>query len=284
MAFVSSKRMILDAQKDSYAIGAFNAENMEIAKGIIKAAEELRAPVIIGTTSLMIKYGSVETYAAMIRAEAEQASVPVCLHLDHGESYELAVKCVAKGYNSVMVDGSSLPYKDNIAISKKVAHMANVLDVPTEAELGRIGGYEDNVSGACGQYTSPEVAKDFVERTGIFSLAVAIGTVHGFYKDAPVLDIERLKELRKMVDVPLVLHGASGLSDDQIFACVKAGICKINFATELRCAYSNAIRKYFEEHPEAYDPKEYGPIAIDAVKKVVEHKLIICGAAGKAAE
>lgn len=284
MAFVSSKKMILDAQKGSYAIGAFNAENMEMVKGIIKAAEELRAPVMIGTTSLMIRYGSVETYAAMIRAEAEQAKVPVCLHLDHGESYELAVKCVAKGYSSVMIDGSSLPYENNVAISKKVADMASVLDIPTEAELGRVGRKEDDVLGVSGQYTSPEIAKDFVERTGIFSLAVAIGTVHGFYNDPPVLDIGRLKAIRKVVDAPLVLHGASGLLDDRILDCVKAGICKINFATELRCAYSNAIRKHFEEHSEAYDPKEYGVIAIDAVKEVVKRKIIVCGTVGKAIE
>jgi tagatose 1,6-diphosphate aldolase GatY/KbaY len=280
MSFVSSKKMLLDAQKGSYAVGAFNAENMEMAKGIIKAAEELGAPVIIGTTTLMIQYGSVETYAAMIRAEAEKAGVPVCL--DHGESYELAVKCAAEGYNSVMIDGSSLPYERNIAVSKKVAEMAQVLDIPAEAELGRIGGKEDKVKGDFSQYTAPETAKDFVDRTGIFSLAVAIGTAHGFYKEVPVLDIERLKEIRKAVAVPLVLHGASGLSDEQISMCAKSGICKINFATELRLAYSNTIRDYFKAYPEAYDPKEYGVKAIEAVKEVVKHKITVCGTVGKA--
>ncbi|MCD8148383.1 MAG: class II fructose-bisphosphate aldolase [Clostridiales bacterium] len=282
MAYVTAKKMLLDAQKGSYAVGAFNAENMEMLKGIIQAAEELRAPVMIGTTSLMIQYGSVETYAAMVRAEAEKASVPVCLHLDHGNSYELAVKCVANGYGSVMIDGSALPYEENIAVSRKVAGMADVMNVPTEAELGRIGGNEDQVQGVSDQYTSPEMAKDFVARTGIFSLAVAIGTAHGFYKETPVLDLERLKEIRRTVDIPLVLHGASGLTDDQIRACAAEGICKVNFATELRCAYSNALRACFEKDADLYDPKEYGVIAIQSVKDTVMHKILACGSNGAA--
>lgn len=280
MSLVTSKKMLLDAQAGSYAVGAFNAENMEIVKGIIAAAEELQASVMIGTTTAMIAYGSVETYAAMIRAEAEKASIPVCLHLDHGSGYELAVRCVVNGYTSVMIDGSSLPYEENIAVSKKVSDMAAAMGIPAEAELGQIGGNEDHCISADIEYTSPESALDFVRRTGVFSLAVSIGTAHGIYNGTPMLDIGRLKKIKNKVDIPLVLHGASGLTDSQLAACISNGICKVNFATDLRMAYTGAIKDYLTSHPDAYDPKEYGICAINAVKAVVMHKITVCRSAG----
>ncbi|MDO4622798.1 MAG: class II fructose-bisphosphate aldolase [Eubacteriales bacterium] len=282
MAFVTSEKMLLDAQAGHYAVGAFNAENMEMVKAIIAAAEELKAPVMIQTTSSTLKYASPKMYASMVKAEAEKASVPVCVHLDHGSSFELAVECMIAGYSSVMIDGSKLSFEENIAVSKKVADVARANGIPVEAELGTVGGKEDDVVADGCAYTDPQQAKEFAERTGITSLAVGIGTAHGFYKGIPVLDVDRLSEIAAVVDIPLVLHGASGLSDEQVSECVKRGICKVNFATELRNAYSRAIAAYFAKDPEVVDPKKYGKEAMEAVKELVKARMKVCGCDGKA--
>ena len=243
MPLVTSEEMLLKAQKGSYAVGAFNAENMEMVKAIIQAAEELKAPVMIQTTPSTIKYGTLDTYCAIVAADAAQASVPVCLHLDHGSSFDLAMKALKAGYTSVMIDGSKLDFEGNVEVSKKVADVAASMGIPCEAELGKVGGKEDDLEAVADTNTDPQQAKEFVERTGITSLAVAIGTAHGFYVGTPVLDKERLSEIRKVVDIPLVLHGASGLTDEDVSDCVKRGICKVNFATELRAAYSKAVKE-----------------------------------------
>ena len=269
MPLVTSKEMLLKAQEGGYAVGAFNAENMEMVKAIIQAAEELKAPVMIQTTPSTVKYGTVDTYAAIVAAEAKKASVPVCLHLDHG-------------YTSVMIDGSKLDFEANIAETKRVADVANALDIPCEAELGKVGGKEDDLEAEADTNTDPQEAKEFVERTGVTSLAVAIGTAHGFYVGTPVLDKERLSEIREVVDIPLVLHGASGLSDEDVSDCVKRGICKVNFATELRAAYSKAVKELLEEKPDTIDPKAYGKTAIAAVKELVMARMKVCGCDGKA--
>ena len=283
MPLVTSKEMLLKAQKGGYAVGAFNAENMEMVKAIIQAAEELKAPVMIQTTPSTIKYGTVETYAAIVAAEAAKASVPVCLHLDHGSSFELAMQAYRTGYTSIMIDGSHESFEDNIAVSKAVADACHPGKVPVEAELGKVGGKEDDLDGGDDNpYTDPQEAKEFVERTGVTSLAVAIGTAHGFYVGTPVLDKERLSEIREVVDIPLVLHGASGLSDEDVSDCVKRGICKVNFATELRAAYSKAVKETFAENENTIDPKAYGKKAIQAVKELVEARMKVCGCDGKA--
>ena len=283
MAYVTSKEMLLDAQKGGYAVGAFNAENMEMVKAIIAAAEELRAPVMIQTTGGTIKYGGEAVYAAIVKAEAEKASVPVCLHLDHGPSMEMAVRCLRAGYSSVMIDGSKLPFEENIAISSLVVKMAAAVGVPCEAELGKVGGKEDDtVSDVKDIYTDPAEAKEFAERTGITSLAVGIGTAHGFYKGIPVLDVDRLSEIRQVVEIPLVLHGASGLTDEQVRECVKRGICKVNFATELRKAYTDAVRVFLNENPDAFDPKAYSKEGMKAVTELVKARMKVCGCEGKA--
>lgn len=274
--------MLNNAQKGHYAVGAFNAENMEMVKAIIGAAEELQAPVMIQTTPSTIKYGTVETFYAMVAAEAKKASVPVCLHLDHGNSFELAVQAMNAGYTSVMIDGSHEDFEGNVAISKKVADVANALGIPVEAELGKVGGKEDDLEADADTNTDPQEAKEFVERTGVTSLAVAIGTAHGFYVGTPVLDKERVSEIRELVSIPLVLHGASGLSDDDVKECVSRGICKVNFATELRVAYTDACKKLLEEKPETYDPKKLGVVAMAAVKELVKGRMKVCGCDGKA--
>ncbi|MBQ8304714.1 MAG: class II fructose-bisphosphate aldolase [Blautia sp.] len=281
MAYVTSMEMLAKAQKGGYAVGAFNAENMEMVKAIIQAAEELRAPVMIQTTPSTIRYGTLDTYAAIVKAEAENASVPVCLHLDHGSSFELAMEALKAGYSSVMIDGSKLPFEENVEVSKKVADVAATMGIPCEAELGKVGGKEDDLEAEADTNTDPQQAKEFVERTGVTSLAVAIGTAHGFYVGTPVLDKERLSEIRKVVDIPLVLHGASGLTDEDVSDCVKRGICKVNFATELRAAYTKAARKTLEDES-VFDPKAYGKAGIAAVKELVMGRMKVCGCDGKA--
>ena len=282
MPLVTSKEMLLDAQRGNYAVGAFNAENMEMVKAIIQAAEELKAPVMIQTTPSTVKYGTLETFFGIVSAEAAKATVPVCLHLDHGSSFELAMQAIKAGYTSVMIDGSHEDFEGNVAISKKVADVANALNIPVEAELGKVGGKEDDLEADADTNTDPQEAKEFVERTGITSLAVAIGTAHGFYAGTPVLDKERVSEIRKVVDVPLVLHGASGLGDEDVRECVERGMCKVNFATELRVAYTDAVKKLLEEKPETYDPKKLGVVGIEAVKEVVKSRMVMCGCDGKA--
>lgn len=282
MALVTSKEILLDAQKGGYAVGAFNAENMEMIKAIIQAAEELHAPVMIQTTPSTVKYGTLDTYAAIVAAEAARATVPVCLHLDHGSSFELAMQAMKSGYTSVMIDGSKYDYERNIAVSKKVADAAAAMGIPCEAELGKVGGKEDDLVAEADTNTDPQEAREFVERTGVTSLAVAIGTAHGFYVGTPVLDKERLSEIRKVVDIPLVLHGASGLTDEDVRDCVSRGICKVNFATELRAAYTKAVKKLLEEKPDTIDPKAYGKTGIAAVKELVMSRMKVCGCDGKA--
>lgn len=282
MPLVTSEKMLADAQKGGYAVGAFNVENMEMVKAVIAAAEELHAPVMLQTTPSTIKYGTLETYYAIVAAEAKKAAVPVCLHLDHGSSFELAVQALKAGYTSVMIDGSHEDLEGNIAVSKKVADVAKACGIPVEAELGKVGGKEDDLEAEADTNTDPMEAKEFVERTGVTSLAVAIGTAHGFYKGTPVLDKERVSEIRKVVSIPLVLHGASGLSDDEVRDCVRRGICKVNFATELRAAYTAAGKKLIEEKPDTFDPKKLGVVGMEAVKQLVIERMKVCGCDGKA--
>ena len=282
MPLVTSKKMLSDAQKGGYAIGAFNVENMEMVKAVIAAAEELKAPVILQTTPSTVKYGTLETYAAIVKAEAAKATVPVCLHLDHGNSFELAVQAINVGYTSVMIDGSGMGFEENIALTKKVVDVANACEIPVEAELGKIGGKEDDLETDADTNTNPAEAKEFAERTGVSSLAIAIGTAHGFYEGTPVLDKNRVAEVKAVVEAPLVLHGASGLSDADVRECIEKGMCKVNFATELRVAYTEAGKKLLEEKPETFDPKKLGVVGMEAVKKLVMERMKVCGCDGKA--
>lgn len=281
MSLVTSEKMLLDAQKGGYAVGAFNVENMEMVKAVIAAAEELRAPVMLQTTPSTVKYGTLETFAAIVAAEAKKATVPVCLHLDHGSSFDLAVRAIKEGYTSVMIDGSHEAFEDNIAVSKKVVEVARPNGIPVEAELGKVGGKEDDLEAEADTNTDPMEAKEFVEKTGISSLAVAIGTAHGFYAGTPVLDKERLSEIRKVVSIPLVLHGASGLSDEDVSDCVKRGICKVNFATELRVAYADGMKKLLAEKPDTFDPKAFGKAGMENVKNLVKNRMLVCGCDNK---
>jgi len=280
MPLVNTYEMLRDAQRNHYAIGAFNVENMEMAQAVIAAAEAQRAPVIIQTTPGTLKYAASATYAAIVASLARSASVPVAMHLDHGSSYELAMECLQAGYTSVMIDGSQLDFEGNISVSAKVVGQANARNVPVEAELGKVGGKEDTLESKGDEYTDPSMAQEFVRRTGVSSLAVAIGTAHGVYTAKPVLDVERLKEIRRVVDIPLVLHGASGLSTAQVQSCIAEGICKVNFATELRIAYTQGVKEALASDP--IDPKAYGKAGRARVQALVEKWMQDCGASGKA--
>lgn len=282
MPLVTSEQMLLDAQKGGYAVGAFNVENMEMVKAVIAAAEEMQAPVMLQTTPSTVKYASLDTYCAIVAAEAKKASVPVCLHLDHGSSFELAVQAIKAGYTSVMIDGSQESFEDNIAVSKKVVDVAKACGIPVEAELGKVGGKEDDLEAEADTNTDPAEAKEFAERTGVSSLAIAIGTAHGFYTGTPILDKERVSDIRKVVTIPLVLHGASGLTDEDVKECVQRGICKVNFATELRVAYTDAGKKLLAEKPDTFDPKKLGTVGMEAVKQLVIGRMKVCGCDNKA--
>lgn len=281
MSYVTTKEILLQAQQGKYAVGAFNVENMEMAQAVIEAAVELSAPVILQTTPSTLRYAPVEMYSAIVTQLAKEAAVPVALHLDHGSSFNLAKRALEAGYSSVMIDGSKEIFDQNIQLTRQVVETAQKYHVPVEAELGKVGGKEDDLEAEGDAYTDPEQARIFVEQTGVNSLAVAIGTAHGVYHGEPKLDVGRLREIQAVVDIPLVLHGASGLSDESVKECIQAGICKVNFATELRIAYSDGIKETLADIPETYDPKAYGNNGRERVKNLVKDRMMTCGCQGK---
>ena len=283
MPLVTTKQMLLDAQKGNYAVGAFNVENMEMVQAVVAAAEELKSPVIMQTTPSTIKYASPEMFYANVAAAAKDASVPVVMHLDHGSSFELAMQAYRTGYTSIMIDGSHGSFEENIAVSKAVADACTPSGIPVEAELGKVGGKEDDLDGGDDNpYTDPDQAVEFVKRTGITSLAVAIGTAHGVYKGEPKLDLDRLSEIREVVDIPLVLHGTSGVPDETVTECVNRGICKVNYATDLRIAFTKGVSEVFSENPDVIDPKKYNACGKERVKEYVMSKMKVCKSVGKA--
>ncbi len=282
-----TRKMLNDAMRGGYAVGAFNFENMEMAMAIVRAAADARAPVILQTTPSTVKYASVAVFAAMGLAAADAVDVPVALHLDHGDSYKLCREAANAGYSSIMIDGSLQKFEDNVELTSHVVEFCKIIEVPVEAELGRVGGKEDSLVSAGGAYTDPDEACEFVSRTGVKSLAVGIGTAHGVYRGTPVLDTERLSEIRDRLDergllLPLVLHGASGLSDEAVRDCVSRGICKVNYATELRQAFTRAVRETLAADPDVYDPKKLGKPAMKAVYETVLSRIEILGSAGAA--
>ena len=283
MPLVTTKQMLLDAQKGNYAVGAFNVENMEMVMAVMEAAEELKSPVIMQTTPSTVKYAGLDFFLANVKAAAERASVPVAMHLDHGSSFELAMQAYRTGYTSIMIEGSHGSFEENIAVSKAVADACTPSGIPVEAELGKVGGKEDDLDGGDDNpYTDPDQAVEFVKRTGITSLAVAIGTAHGVYKGEPKLDLDRLSEIREVVDIPLVLHGTSGVPDETVTECVNRGICKVNYATDLRIAFTKGVSEVFSENPDVIDPKKYNACGKERVKEYVMSKMKVCKSVGKA--
>lgn len=300
MPLVTSKDLFSKAYKGKFAIGAFNVNNMEIIQGIVEAAKEEKAPLILQVSAGARKYANPIYLKKLVEAAVEDSDLPIVLHLDHGENFEICKQCIDDGFTSVMIDASHHPFEENIAITKKVVEYAHSKGVVVEAELGRLAGVEDavNVSEKDASYTDPQQAAEFVERTGVDSLAIAIGTSHGAYKfkGEPKLDFERLQEIAKLMPgFPLVLHGAStvlpefvalcneyggdipgaqGVPEDMLRKAASLGVCKINIDTDLRLALTAAIRKNLSENPSNFDPRKYLGEGRSAIKEMVRHKIV----------
>ena len=280
---VTAKEMLQKAREGKYAIGAFNVENMEMVMAVLAAAEAKNSPVIMQTTPGTIKYAGVDYYYANVAAAAKRSSVPVVMHLDHGDSFQRAMAAYRAGYTSIMIDGSKLPFEDNVDLTKRVVDACHPGGVYVEGELGKVGGKEDDLEGDDDNpYTDPEEAKIFVEKTGVDYLAIGVGTAHGVYKGIPKVNTDLIATIHDMVDVPLVLHGTSGVPDEQVITAVKNGICKVNYATDLRIAFTRGAKEFMTEHPEAFDPKKYSQQGMAEVQKYVEQKIEVCGSVGKA--
>ena len=311
MALVTTKEMFRKAYEGGYAIGAFNVNNMEIVQGITMAANELRAPLILQVSKGARAYASHTYLMKLVEAAVAETGLPIALHLDHGDSFELCKSCIDGGFTSVMIDASSKPFEENIAITKQVVEYAHDHGVVVEAELGTLAGIEDEVKVEEGHasYTRPEEVQEFVERTGCDSLAIAIGTSHGAYKfkpgTKPQLRFDVLEAVEKnLPGFPIVLHGASsvpqnfveeinkyggnmpgaiGVPEDQLRQAAKSAVCKINIDSDLRLAMTATIRKFFAEHPDKFDPREYLKPAREAIKQMVAHKIVdVLGCDGKA--
>ena len=282
---VTTKEMLLDAQKNHYGVGAFNVENLEFVMAVLAAAEETKSPVIMQTTPGTIKTAGLDYFYGMVKAAAERATVPVALHLDHGDGYDRCMQAFRTGYTSVMIDGSHVGFEENIALTKSVADAGKAMGVPVEAELGKVGGKEDDGPAVEGEnpYTDPDEAKEFVERTGCTSLAIGVGTAHGVYTETPHIQQDVVKAIREAVDVPLVLHGTSGVPDEQVAEAVKNGICKVNYATELRQAYTKGYQAYMAENPTCFDPKKPGKAGMAEITKIVKIRMENLGSVGHAA-
>jgi fructose-bisphosphate aldolase, class II len=306
MPLTSPREMFEGAYQGGYAIGAFNVNNMEIVQGIIQAGEEEKSPLILQVSAGARKYAGQIYIMKLMEAALEEADLPIVLHLDHGQTFEICREVIEGGFTSVMIDGSHLPFDENIALTRQVVDYAHDKGVWVEAELGRLAGVEDEVSSEENVYTDPDEAVEFVERTGCDSLAIAIGTSHGAYKfkGEPKLDFDRLEKITSMLPgYPLVLHGASsvlpefvkmanqyggniadakGVPEDFLRKAARSGVCKINIDTDIRLAMTAVIRKYFREHPEDFDPRKYlGPARL-AVRDMVQHKINkVLGSSGK---
>lgn len=276
MGFASVKELLCKAQANGYAVPAFNVENMETVQGVIQAAEELNRPVILQTTPSSVKYAGLDFFAACVETEVRKNSVTAALHLDHGSSFELAALAMKAGYSSVMIDGSQLSFRDNMDLSSKVSCLGKILGVSVEAELGSVGGKEDGLTAGEVLFTEPAEAAEFAARTKVDSLAIAIGTAHGFYKGEPKLDIRRLKEIRNAVDIPLVLHGTSGVPDETVRECIRIGICKVNYATDLRNVFTKAVKLNMAENPDNIDPKKYLGAGREAVAEAARDRIKLC--------
>jgi len=281
---VTSKELLLDAQKNGYAVGAFNTNNLEITHAILRAAEVKRSPVLVQISSGALKYAGLEFLPMIVAKAAELATVPVAIHLDHGPSFAVVMQALRAGFTSIMRDASHLPYEENVAEIRKVVEACHSIGIPVEAEIGRLGGVEEHVvvSERDALMSDPEECTRFVDDAGFDFLAVAIGNAHGFYKGVPKLDFDRLAAIRDRVSVPLVLHGASGIPDYQITRAVETGVCKINIDTEIRNAFIRTMQAFTQENPDQIDPRKVFAPCIDAMQAIVEHKIDIFRSAGRA--
>ena len=281
---VSVHELLLKADQKGYAVGAFNANNMEIIQAIVEAAELEQSPVIMQASQGAINYAGLEYITQIVTIAAQQATIPVALHLDHGTDFSQVVRCIRSGFTSVMYDGSKLPLEENIAVTKQVLAMSRPIGVSVEAELGTIGGTEDNVhvDQRDALFTNPEEARYFVEQTGVDSLAIAIGTAHGRYQGEPQLDFARLQRIKDLVKIPLVLHGSSGVPDDAIRQAIELGIRKVNIDTNIREAFVGEMRRIIEEKPDEIDPRKILGPARQATVEIIREKIRVFGSSGHA--
>ncbi|MFC8684782.1 class II fructose-1,6-bisphosphate aldolase [Brevibacillus porteri] len=284
MALVSSTQMLRTAREHGYCVGAFNVHTMEMLQAVVEAACEANAPLILQTTVGTVRHLGPEYVAAIARVASEEARVPIALHLDHCHEEELIMRCIEAGYTSVMIDASMHPFAENASMTRRVVELARERGVNVEAELGKVGGVEDDlvVDDADAALADPIECERFIELTGVDTLAPAIGTAHGIYKGEPRIDFARIEEIARRVSVPLVLHGGSGIPEEQVKRAVQLGMAKMNVATELRIAFSQAIKGVFDNNPQENDPRTYMKQAKQAVKEVALAKMEMCGCIGKA--
>lgn len=284
MPLVPVKELLKRAEEGKYAVGAFNVNNMELVQAILAAAEAEKAPVIMQASQGAIKYAGIEYIYALASLAASRSTVPVALHLDHGTSFEQCMKCIRVGFTSVMIDGSKFPMEENIALTNKVLEVARATGVSVEAELGKIGGTEDDihVDERDAFFTDPEEARYFVEKTGVDSLAVAIGTAHGQYKGIPQLDFPRLEKIVSLVKIPIVLHGSSGVPDEAVQEAIRLGVRKVNIDTNIREAFTVACRQVLDNNPKEIDPRKVLGPAREAATQVIREKIRVFGSAGRA--
>ena len=284
MNLVPMADILQDAHKRTYGVGGFNINNMEFLQGIIRGAEELNSPLILQASEGAIRYIGMDYVIKMVEAATDKTSIPVALHLDHGSSFESIMGCIRAGFSSVMIDASKKEFEENIALTKRVVEAAHSVGVTVEAELGTIGGTEDDhtVDEKDAMYTDPDQALEFVERTGVDALAIAIGTAHGVYKGKPELDFERLKTIKKLIDMPVVLHGASGISAEDLNTAVNYGVNKVNVNTDFQQSFTARIKEVFAEKQELYDPRKYCGPGRDAITEKVKEKIKMLGSNDKA--
>ncbi|MBO9539394.1 class II fructose-bisphosphate aldolase [bacterium] len=283
MPLVNATPILQAALRGRYAIGAFNAHNMEFVQGIIRAAEDLSAPVILQVSARAIHYAGLRSMASMVRAAAQEARVPVAMHLDHGD-FDLNLKSLVAGFTSLMFDGSALPFAVNVEETRRIVEAAHVMGIPVEGELGHSGGKPNDVVGNASDYTDPDAAERFVTLTGVDSLAVTVGAIPKLLEKRPQLDIERISAIRHATGVPLVLHHSSSIPDDEVREAVAQGICKISVASELNRAFTDALRQAAAKDPDQIDPRPMLGAGRAAISEVVRGKIRLFGSAGKADE
>lgn len=281
---VNNEYLLKKAFEEKYAVGAFNANNLEQVQGIVAAAEEENSPVILQASQGAISYAGLDIISAIVLTMAKATKIPMSLHLDHGTSFEQNVRCLRAGFSSLMFDGSTLPFGQNVAITRKVVEIAHPVGVSVEGELGRVAGIEDklNAEEVKALHTHPEQAAEFVKLTGVDALAISVGSVHRMTVQEAVLDIERIKAIRNLTNIPLVLHGSSGVTDDSMKIAAKEGICKINVATALNMAFTQGMSMAFKAKPNEVDPRKILSTSREEVKKIVKQKIRIFGSNGKA--
>jgi fructose-bisphosphate aldolase class II len=284
MNLVPMADILNKANEEGYAVGGFNINNMEFLQGIIWAAEEMKSPLILQTSEGAIRYIGMDYVIGMVEAATKSTTVPVALHLDHGSSFESVMSCIREGYSSVMIDGSHYPFEENIELTCKVVEAAHAVGVTVEAELGKLGGTEDDLSvdERDATFTDPDEAVEFVEKTGVDALAIAIGTAHGVYKGEPKLDFDRLKTIKERIKIPVVLHGASGVPEADVKKSVSLGVNKVNVNTDFQQAFNGKIRDIFANDPDVYDPRKFCGPGREAIKAKVMEKIQFLGSDGKA--